>query len=240
VRAVLAIATSGPRSEVGLLREGVPLRVVDLGQGAERGREVAPAIARLLDEAGLEPEALGAVAVDVGPGSFTGTRVGVATAKGLHVGVGVPVVAVSSLDALARAAEDAPGTILALRDARAGEAYFALYRPGGPGRAPVALGPPARGRADDVRAALAAAGVAKALAVGEDAERLAVTMGLGPALLGVRTPFAGAAEVLAVALPRIARGEADAADALAPLYLQPSTPERRLAEAGGTPPPPPR
>jgi tRNA threonylcarbamoyladenosine biosynthesis protein TsaB len=239
VRAVLAIATSGPRSEVGLLVEGAPLRVETLGSGAERGREVAPSIGRLLDAAGLSPSDLSALAVDVGPGSFTGTRVAVATAKGLHVGTGVPVVAVSSLDALARAAHDAAGPLLTLRDARAGEAYFALHRrpPGGGGAWEVA-GPPARGRAGEIRAALAAAGIAKALAVGEDAERLAVAMGLGPLLLGVRTPFAGAAEVLAVAGERLARGESDAGDALAPLYLQPSTPERRLAEAGGAPPPP--
>jgi tRNA threonylcarbamoyladenosine biosynthesis protein TsaB len=212
-------------------------RVEDLGRGAERGREVAPAIARLLAAAWLRPEDLGTVVVDVGPGSFTGTRVAVATAKGLHVGTGVPLLAVSSLDALACASEDAPGPVLALRDARAGEAYFALYRRGtGEDARLAAIGPPSRGRADALFAAMDAAGVPKALAVGEDAERLAVTMGLAPRLLGVRTPFAGAVEALRAAAPRLARGESDPADALAPLYLQPSTPERRLSEAGGAAP----
>ena len=69
----------------------------------------------------------------------------------------------------------------------------------------------------------------KVLAVGEDAERLALTLELHGCLAGVRGPVAGPAEVLALALPRFLAGTTDDPDTLAPLYLQPSTPERRLA-----------
>jgi tRNA threonylcarbamoyladenosine biosynthesis protein TsaB len=189
---------------------------------------VAPAIARLLSEAGLGPKDLQGVAVDVGPGSFTGTRVGVATAKGLHVALGVPVVGVSSLDAIAHATGPTTAPVLALRDARGGEAYFALYGAREDSALPERLSPPSRGTADGVREAVARQGLARVLASGEDAERLAVALALHPLLLGVRTPFVEPADVLALGLPRLERGEPDDADALRPLYLQPSTPERRL------------
>jgi hypothetical protein len=67
------------------------------------------------------------------------------------------------------------------------------------------------------------------IAVGEDAERLAITLPLAGLLAGVRTPTAGPEAVLAVALPRFRAGTTDDAAALAPSYLQPSTPEARLA-----------
>jgi tRNA threonylcarbamoyladenosine biosynthesis protein TsaB len=235
---VLVLSTSGPQASVGLRTADGRLRARPLGQGADRGRGVAPAIAEVLAEAGLSPADVGGVAVDVGPGSFTGTRVGVATAKGLHVATGVPLVGVASLDAIAHATGPAPAPVLALRDARGGEAYFAVYEPaaeGPPPTAPRRLLDPTRGRADAIREAVAGLGLRKVIASGEDAERLAVSLGLGPILLGVRTPFVAAADVLAVALPRLLAGDADVGDALRPLYLQPSTPERRLAEAG--PPP---
>jgi len=95
---------------------------------------------------------------------------------------------------------------------------------------PFRLMKPARGRADAIRQALEERSIAKALAVGEDAERLAITMPLAGLLAGVRTPDAGPDAILALALPRFAAGTTDDPDTLAPRYLQPSTPERRLAE----------
>jgi tRNA threonylcarbamoyladenosine biosynthesis protein TsaB len=233
---LLALATSGPAGAVGTAEDDGSLEVVPLGEGAERGRGVAAAIEEAVRRRGWRPHDLEGVAVDVGPGSFTGSRVGVATAKGICLGLGVPAVAVSSLDALALAAGQAALPLLSLRDARAGEAYFALYRPPEPsaGRAhPTRLTRLLRGRAEDVRRALEERAIPRVLAVGEDAERLAVTLPLTGLLAGVRTPVAGPAAVLAVALPRFRAGTTDDPAALAPSYLQPSTPEARLAARGG-------
>lgn len=208
-----------------------------LASGADRGRGVTPAIAALLAAHGLAPAALAGIAVDVGPGSFTGTRVGVATAKGFAVAHGTPVVAVGSLEALALTAGPARLPLLTLRDARNGEAYFALWHapaapsdgtPPGETPLPQRIARPARGPAAAVRAALEERGIAKAVLVGEDAERLAVTLPLTGVVAGVRTDPPSPEAVLRLAWRRFAAGTVDDADALAPLYLQPSTAEARL------------
>ncbi len=251
---LLALATSGPFAAVGLRAEDGTLDVSPLGAGAERGRGVLVAVEALLAGRGWKPADLSGIAVDVGPGSFTGVRVGVSTAKALALGLSIPVVGVLSLDALAAAAGppsgETPVPILALRDARAGEAYFALYHPEAvdaaviSGRTPDTYGeidvPPRRltrllrGTAAAIRRALEERGLARALAVGEDAERLAVSLPLRGLVTGVRTPAAGPAEIFRLALPRFLSGATDDPDALAPAYLQPSTPERRLS--GDAPP----
>lgn len=84
------------------------------------------------------PGGITAVAVSAGPGSFTGLRIGIATAKGLAFGWGVPVVPVPTMDALAHAAGPWPGPVCTLLSARRGEVYAAVYdgakgtRTGGP------------------------------------------------------------------------------------------------------------
>jgi tRNA threonylcarbamoyladenosine biosynthesis protein TsaB len=235
---VLSLATSGPTAAVGLWTGEGEVHLEPLGAGAERGRGVTAAVDALLARHGLRPADLEAVAVDRGPGSFTGVRVGVATAKGLALALSIPVVGVTSLEALALACGPASAPVLTLRDARAGEAYFAIWRPAATDAsehpldatpAPGRLCKPSRGTAAAIRAALEERAIAKAIACGEDAERLAVTLPLSGLLLGVRTPAAGPEEVLRLALPRLRAGTTDDADDLAPLYLQPSTPERRLA-----------
>jgi N6-L-threonylcarbamoyladenine synthase len=82
---------------------------------------------RLLASASLAPRALSAVAVGRGPGSFTGVRIGVAAAKGLAHGLGVPLVGFGTLDAIARRAP-AEGHVGVLGDAMRGEVYPALFR----------------------------------------------------------------------------------------------------------------
>ena len=239
---LLALATAGPLASVGLSLPDGTLDVVALGTGAERGRGVTPAVQGLLARHGLSPTDLDGIVVEVGPGSFTGVRVGVATAKALALGLSRGIVGIGSLDALVVACGSTDDPILALRDARAGEAYFALYRPPPPAPSssltPSALGPialgrlckPTRGTAATIRTFVEERGIARVLACGEDAEKLAVTLPLTGLLAGVRTPAVGPRELLALAAPRFAAGTTDDPDALAPLYLQPSTPERRLLE----------
>ncbi|MDJ0972883.1 MAG: tRNA (adenosine(37)-N6)-threonylcarbamoyltransferase complex dimerization subunit type 1 TsaB [Planctomycetota bacterium] len=215
----LLLATSGPHAEVGLVdAEGV-VRVSPLIEGRTRGRDVLPAIAALLEEAGVAGAALDAVAVDVGPGSFTGVRVGVTTAKTLAWSLDVPAVGILSLDVLAAAA-DTDGPILALRDAGRRRAYAARYEGGRRTSEPARLDP-------DALPALAAG----ATLVGEDIDALAARLELDGERREVR---ATAAALWTLTAPRLEAGETTPPHALAPRYLQASAPERlRDGEAPG-------
>jgi tRNA threonylcarbamoyladenosine biosynthesis protein TsaB len=93
-----------------------------------------PVVDDLFHETGRELRELGAIGVTMGPGSFTGVRIGIATAKGLAYGLGIPLVAVSTLAAMAAAllAEtSACEHAIPVLDARRGEVYAAVYRRAG-------------------------------------------------------------------------------------------------------------
>lgn len=97
-------------------------------QSAER---LLPLIAELLNEVGWQRGSLERIGVSVGPGSFTGLRVGIACAQGLSLGLGLPLVGVGSLRAMARAVPDSvPGVRCAVLDARRAEVFAAAYAAG--------------------------------------------------------------------------------------------------------------
>jgi tRNA threonylcarbamoyladenosine biosynthesis protein TsaB len=83
---------------------------------------------RLLSDCGWSPRDLEGLAVSIGPGSFTGLRVGVATMKGLALALDLPVAPVPTLDALAATLPFAAAPVCPLLDARKGEVYCSLYR----------------------------------------------------------------------------------------------------------------
>lgn len=126
---ILGIETSTDICSVALFRGGEVVAVRESG-GSEHARLLAVYIDDVLREAGIAPSALDAVAVSAGPGSYTGLRIGVSTAKGLCYALGIPLMAIGSLDALAsqvagRVDED---TILCpMIDARRMEAYTQLF-----------------------------------------------------------------------------------------------------------------
>jgi tRNA threonylcarbamoyladenosine biosynthesis protein TsaB len=147
----------------------------DPAAGAHPGHatELLGMCERLLSEATLSWAQLDRLAVGVGPGTFTGLRVGLATARGLAESLGVGLSAISSLRALADPAIDGPSSaeaVLAAIDARRGEIFVALYaRPDGSELlAPCAIAP------ESAAEALARAGMtpgATVLAVGDGAVR---------------------------------------------------------------------
>ncbi len=93
-----------------------------------------PLIDFWLREAELSLSDLDGVAVTLGPGSFTGLRIGLATAKGLALGAGKPLVGIPTLDALALNLTGVPGFICPILDARKSEVYTAVYVSPEPGR----------------------------------------------------------------------------------------------------------
>lgn len=91
--------------------------------------ELHPFISRVFDEAQLEMHQLDAVSVSMGPGSYTGLRIGVSAAKGLCFALDIPLISISTLQALARQASIEEGYIIPLLDARRMEVYSAVYDP---------------------------------------------------------------------------------------------------------------
>jgi tRNA threonylcarbamoyladenosine biosynthesis protein TsaB len=112
--------------------EGV-LASFQSAKGRRHAETLVPAIQFLCAQARIELAEIGAIAVDVGPGLFTGLRVGVATAKAMALALRVPMVGVSSLDLLAFEVRWTSRRIVSVVDARRGEVFYAFYRqvPGG-------------------------------------------------------------------------------------------------------------
>ncbi len=82
----------------------------------------------VLGQAGLDLKGLDALAISIGPGSFTGLRIGAATWKGLALGAGLPLVAVPTLDAMTRLGAFRDSLVCPLLDAKMGEVFGAVYR----------------------------------------------------------------------------------------------------------------
>ncbi len=124
---LLGIDTSTATISVAVLRDGAVIG--ERTDQVERNRTgLLTVVDSLFAELGLSPQSLDAVAVGAGPGSFTGLRIGMATAKGIAFAIGKPLWAVSSLAALAHAALQDDGTVVAVLDARRGEVYAGAYR----------------------------------------------------------------------------------------------------------------
>ena len=210
---------------------------------AARGRRHAeilvPAVAFVCEQADVKLAEVGVIAVDIGPGLFTGLRVGVATAKALAQALRVPMVGMSSLDLLAYPVRFTRRLIAAVIDARRGEVFWALYRqvPGGVQR----VSEPVVTTAEEVAADLEARGE-ECLLVGDGARRYAEVFArlshVEPAGAGTAYPSAGA--LVELAHPRALREQFVWPWELEPLYLRPVDADpswdRRLVphRSGGT------
>jgi len=127
---LLVIDTSGPVCGVAVMEDEKVLCEYTVQNRNTHSANLMPMTEAALASAGLEVRDLDAVAAVTGPGSFTGVRIGVATAKGLAHGAGIPCIAVDALESLSLSAGGFDGVICPIQDARAGQVYGAAFREG--------------------------------------------------------------------------------------------------------------
>jgi tRNA threonylcarbamoyladenosine biosynthesis protein TsaB len=184
---------------------------------------IMPLIARVMDQAAVEFSELDRVAVTVGPGSFTGLRVGISAARGIALAAGKPAIGLSTLSALAapHVAARTDNTIVAAIDARNEQVYFQVFAPSG-----VTIVTP---RIDRVRAAVRAVPVGPAVITGSGATAVAAHWPAGSPV--PRVEDHAAPDIGWVA--RLGAAAQDEGVAPKPLYL--SRPDARPQEAGRLP-----
>lgn len=126
---LLAIETATPGSSVAVVEDRRTLAAASRIDRMGHAGFLVPAIDFCFDQVGWSPVDLDAVVVDIGPGLYTGIRVGLATAQGLAAAFGIPVIPALSVDALALEAKTGHRMIWAVIDARRGEFAVARYHP---------------------------------------------------------------------------------------------------------------
>ncbi|MFZ3090404.1 MAG: tRNA (adenosine(37)-N6)-threonylcarbamoyltransferase complex dimerization subunit type 1 TsaB [Nitrospirota bacterium] len=130
---VLGIDTATMMGSIGLIDDEGAIAEYSLNIRATHSERLMPAIDRLLKDSGIMPKDIDGFAVSIGPGSFTGLRIGLATVKGFAMGCNKPVAAVSTLEALAFNLAYAEYLICPILDARRNEVYSALFKSDGKG-----------------------------------------------------------------------------------------------------------
>jgi tRNA threonylcarbamoyladenosine biosynthesis protein TsaB len=228
---LVALETATAAGSVALLSGGhVVEREFD-----PRGEGAVAALARLFAETGVQPAQVGAFGVSIGPGSFTGIRIGVSAAQGFCRATKAVAVPVGTLEGLAAAGRDSdwgvPGTLLLPSvDARRGEVYAALYRVADSGPEAQRLwGPEAVSCAELARRLAempAPEPGAEGVLLGDGAALLAPLFPPGWAQPGaLARPHAGA--VARLAARKLAAGESVAPEQLVPVYVRKSDAESR-------------
>ena len=232
---VLGIETATPTASVCLGTSSGIVANVEIGTGLPHlgrahGSFVAPAIQYCLETAGLTPDAINGVAVSLGPGLFTGMRVGIVTAQAFAHARRLPMVGLASLDLLAFPQRHVRRLICSVIDARRGELFWAFYRaaPGGIQRVTEFR----NGRPDALAGEIEALSE-ETLCVGDGAR---VHSGLlesaGADIAGESASHPGAKALVELALPRFIREETRRPEELTPVYIRQADAQINWAKRG--------
>jgi len=215
---ILGIEASTPVSSVAIGSEQGIVANMSLSRGRGHAEFLVPAIRHIADQAGVKMGSLAGIAVGVGPGLFTGMRVGVATAKTMAQALRIPIVGTPSIDLLAYGVRYTNRLICAAVDARRGEVFAAFYRqvPGGVQR----LTDYAAWHPERLAGEIQARGE-ETLYVGNGAllhrEKLPHARG---EFASYAQAFPSAGSLVELALPRFMREDTDALLELEPLYVR--------------------
>jgi tRNA threonylcarbamoyladenosine biosynthesis protein TsaB len=215
---ILGIETATQQVSVALGgHEGV-IGLVEIARGRRHAETLVPAIDFLCSQADIGLDEIGLVAVDIGPGLFTGMRVGLATAKALAQALRVPMIGISSLDLLAFPHRRSDRVVVPVVDARKGEVFYAMYRqvPGGLQQ----VAPPRAAPVDELIADLLARSQ-ETLCVGDGALRYRNEIRDGYHCEFADEAHPSAAPLVQLAHARALREEWSNPSEIQPLYLRP-------------------
>jgi tRNA threonylcarbamoyladenosine biosynthesis protein TsaB len=222
---ILAADTSTKTGSVAVVEDESLVAEYTLNVSETHSARLMPTIDRVLNDAELGIEDIDALAIAIGPGSFTGLRIGLATFKGLALAAEKKLVAVPTLDALASSISFSDHIVCPILDARMGEVYAALYK-----------------FSDGLCEKVSKDMVLAVEDLFREVDGKVVILGDGIALhrdrivavLGERAVFAPqrlwiprAVNVAAIARSRVERGDSDDIGALEPIYLRQSEAERK-------------
>ncbi len=225
---LLALDTSTLRAAAALGRRDGETFAAGPDPGRRHASGLLPAVRELLRSAGISARELDAIAVGLGPGSFTGLRVGLAAAKALAYAIGCPLVGLDSLEVVA---QNAPPEALSVRvasDAQRGELYAADFARPAPGQ-PLRRTGPTRIEASEAWLARLAPGD---YALGPALERPALATPDGVLRVAPGLDHPAPAPLLCLARAALAAGRRDDPWALEPIYLRRSAAEEKRDAVG--------
>lgn len=233
---VLAVETATSRQSVALLDDDRVLAREDQEATGAHGRLLLPTITKLLANAGLTLKQLDGLVCSIGPGSFTGLRVGTATLLGLRAATDLPLVLVPTLEAMAWSLRGTSGPICPVLPGRKDEIYWGVFRWGAEGvierLVPEQVGSPEA-------LARTLTGVMVMFGEGWTMMEPAIRSALPPGATVLPAPCEAsrpsAVTVGQAGIERLRRGEV-AGDQVAPLYVQRTEAEIRYEQSGGVSP----
>jgi len=227
---VLALDSATNVAGVALVEDNRLIAEIFLNTNKTHSQRLLPIVAQILQETAIELCDLDGLSVTIGPGSFTGLRIGLSTVKGLALAIGLPLVGVPTLDVLARNGLGWSGLICPVLNARRQEVYTCLYR---------ALGGEIRRltgyMAVSPQALADLAGVMEEplLLMGDGVEvcrkTLCDRLGLKLHIADAALLFPRAAHAAFLGLERLAKGDSDNLHSLSPFYIRQSEAEQNRA-----------
>ncbi|MDR1571499.1 MAG: tRNA (adenosine(37)-N6)-threonylcarbamoyltransferase complex dimerization subunit type 1 TsaB [Clostridiales Family XIII bacterium] len=238
---ILAIETTGPAASVALADGAGPVRERLSDEGMGHLKNLVPMISGLLAECGHTLGDVGCIAVSEGPGSFTGIRIGVATARALAQAAGLPAIGVPTLEAFAYSLPGYSGLVCPIFDARRGQVYSGLYSAGAPETLIAGAAREAEGLFGEIRGVawetrperdLLFFGDGAAMCAGM-IESVGACCGIAARVAPPEALMQRASSVARMAADMLKAGKAKGFSELLPVYMRMAEAERRLAEAKG-------
>ena len=228
---ILGIDSSGLVATVAIQSDDILVGEYTIHNKKTHSQTLLPMIQDMLQMAEVPVEELDAIAVAAGPGSFTGLRIGAATAKGLGQALNIPLVAVSSLEGLAYNLAGADALVCPIMDARRNQAYYGIYDVSG--ELPVVVAEQDAAPIDTVLQKARETG-REMIFVGDGVpvfvNRIAEEEGLAYRLGADNVRYQKASSVAALGRKLMEQGKEMPAERFAPIYLRLSQAERERME----------